>query len=666
MVKIIRATPAGLSLLLSLCMLAAPAISLAEGGELPPIELFFETPEVASVRLSPDGESIALLVHGDGDYYVIVRQLDGSAAAPVGKFDDPSFQPEKVMWANDQRLLVSGVQRYRGGIGVRARQTVLFGVDRDGENLRMMSKKWRNAEYIQIQDDIIHPLPEQPKHVLMQIRMPDEHGPGAYRMNVRTGGLKRVVDPVLDIQVWVADRDGRVRLGYGVDPPLVRLIARASEKDDFEKLAEFHVTEGQGLNVLGFTRDPDVLLVAARRPHDRDPQGDRVSVWAYSISKRAFGDLVFAHDRVDVDGGIVYVPGTRKPVAIEYYVDQRELHFLDEEFAALQRGLDKALPDRTNVIIDAVREGRLLLVRSSAANVAPQTYVINRDEGRAHFLFASYPELSDVELVTPKPIRFAARDGLEIPGYLTLPPGGSKTGLPAVLLVHGGPWSRDRLEFDRDVQFLASRGYAVLQVNFRGSTGYGWRHVSGGIKRLGLEMQDDLTDAAAWLVEQGIADPNRIAIMGTSYGGYAALMAAVKTPKVFRAAASYAGVFDWEAEMKHDRKYAGGEIAKEFFGGDDEAVRRASPIHFADRVEIPVLLGHGIDDSNVHVDQSKKMAKALEKAGKQVELVLYEDESHGLALEKNRIDYARHLERFLAENLAAAPAGEEAPADAGL
>lgn len=280
-------------------------------------------------------------------------------------------------------------------------------------------------------------------------------------------------------------------------------------------------------------------------------------------------------------------------------------------------------------------------------------------------LLSKYPALEGVELAEPRAIHYLARDGRKIHGYLTLPPGSSGENLPAVLLPHGGPWIRDRLEFNREVLFLASRGYAVLQMNFRGSSGYGNEHMSAGYKRYGLEMQDDITDGAAWLVEQGIADPKRIGIFGASYGGYAALMAAVKTPEVFRCAAGYAGVYDLRAEVKHDSRYLGGDMQKEFMGDDSKLLKAASPIYGVDQIRIPILLGHGVDDPNVHVSQSKKMAKALEKADKQVELVLYKDEIHGYALGSTAIDFASRLERFFAQHLAAEPAtGEEVTAEA--
>ncbi|MBW2271882.1 MAG: S9 family peptidase [Deltaproteobacteria bacterium] len=617
----------------------------------PPIEAFFRPPQFQSPRLSPNGEHVATIFYKDGHHFVLVHNLASGEMVPVGRFSDPEFLPSRLLWANDDRLLLSGDMRSRFSVGVRARTTRLMAVDRDGGNLDYLAEKWRDSGRIQIQDDILHRLPDSPKHVLLQLWRPSGPGPGVYRLNIKNGALRRVVRGQRHVHSWVADATGIVRLGWGIDPPNARVIARTNSKSDFETIADYHVTEGDGFDVLGFTEDPSIVLVAARRPRDSDPEGDRLAVYEYSLSTRKLGRLVVGHDLVDVGGPIVYRPGTNDPVAIEYWVDERELHFLDPDAELLQRRIDKSFPGRSNEILGSTRKEKVLLVDSRGPSTPPRTYLVRTEESDAFALFDEYPELQDVQLATPRPIRYSARDGLLIHGYLTLPPGSAGKELPAVLMPHGGPMARDYLAFDPHVLFLASRGYAVLQMNFRGSSGYGHAHLSAGYRRWGLEMQDDITDGAAWLVEQGIADPERIGIFGASYGGYAALMAAVKTPEVFRCAASYAGVFDLIAENRHDKQYLGGEIVEEFRGDDRKKLKAASPIHHAEQIRIPILLGHGRDDPNVHVNQSKKMAKALRKAGKNVELVLYNDEIHGYAQGTTALDFARRLEAFLAQNL---------------
>jgi dipeptidyl aminopeptidase/acylaminoacyl peptidase len=495
-------------------------------------------------------------------------------------------------------------------------------------------------------------LPADPRRVLMQIRMPGSTQPGVYHVDVLTGALKAVLRGEAGIFEWIPDASGAIRVGSGTNSSHHKVTARKQASGRFRTIADFHVTKKKGLYFAGYTEKLDTILVRARRPRPGDPEGDRLAVYEYSIRARKFGKLVFGHEKVDVTGAIVYAPGTDRPVAIEYLLDGPELHFLDEERKALHGKIDRSLPNRTNRVFDSAKNGEILLIESSSPSTPPELHIAMVESGRFSKLLSIYPELEGVELAEPKAIRYAARDGLMIDGILTLPPGSNGASLPAIVLPHGGPMERDFLQFDRDVLFLASRGFAVLQMNFRGSAGYGFRREAAGHKKWGLEMQDDIADGAKWLIEQGIADPDRLGIYGASYGGYAALMASVKTPKLFRCAASYAGLFDLVAENEHDSHYVGGKIAEQFRGDDPKALKAASPFFAVDRIRIPILLGHGEDDSNVPFSQSTRMAKALREAGKDVELMLFPGEIHGFDRADNAMEFIGRLERFFALHLA--------------
>jgi dipeptidyl aminopeptidase/acylaminoacyl peptidase len=253
---------------------------------------------------------------------------------------------------------------------------------------------------------------------------------------------------------------------------------------------------------------------------------------------------------------------------------------------------------------------------------------------------------------------YAARDGLAIPAYITLPPDlnslADAKDLPFIVHPHGGPAARNFLRFDFDVQFLVSRGYGVLQMNFRGSEGYGRDFADAGHREWGQAMQDDITDGAEWLIETGIANANRMAIMGGSYGGYAALMGAVKTPTLYQCAISFAGVSDLPELLKLERRFIGGKYATRFIGDlwkDRKMLRENSPAQRADAIQVPVLLMHGDADTVVDVDQSERMAKALREAGGQVEYRVFENGDHHLSLYENRLQYLTEMERFLQECL---------------
>ena len=320
------------------------------------------------------------------------------------------------------------------------------------------------------------------------------------------------------------------------------------------------------------------------------------------------------------------------------------------------------LPNTSNTIIStSADEGRYLLAVSSAVQ-PPVYYLGDRASGDLVPVLETYPQLQG-KLSQSRQITYKARDGQSIEGYLTLPPGYRPEDgpLPAVVFPHGGPMARDYGGFDEWAAFFASRGLAVLQPNFRGSSGYGWEFKMAAIQNYGGTMQDDLTDAAQWLIEQRIARPDRLAIAGASYGGYAALMGAVKTPELFRCAISFAGVGNLIDMRNHYRGYINYKVAKVQFGEDNTQLKAVSPYYHAERIRIPVLLAHGGRDRVVPVEQSRDMAKALRKHGKSVTYLELEDGSHNLDLQRHRDAWFKAMDAFLREHLlSAAPARETA------
>jgi dipeptidyl aminopeptidase/acylaminoacyl peptidase len=341
-------------------------------------------------------------------------------------------------------------------------------------------------------------------------------------------------------------------------------------------------------------------------------------------------------------------------LAIGYATDRPRLHFVDEYARAEQAALDRRFPGTTNRIISRDRDELSAIVEVSGDTVPPTYYYYRRGSRRIELLAEAYPELASRTLSPMKPVSFRARDGLEIPGYLTLPTGVAPRALPAIVLVHDGPAARDVWGWDPTVQLLASRGFAVLQANFRGSTGYGTRYRELGDGEWGLAMQDDLEDAARWLIDRGVADPARIGIFGVGYGGYAALMALVKSPELFSAGASLAAVTDLVTMLGDDAwRHADGASAQTVGGwwSDWTRLRETSPARLADRIRAPVLIAHGSADDSVHVKHAETMVDALGDRGAQVESLVYPDEVTGFLHEGNRIDFHQRLVDFFARHL---------------
>jgi dipeptidyl aminopeptidase/acylaminoacyl peptidase len=414
---------------------------------------------------------------------------------------------------------------------------------------------------------------------------------------------------------------------------------------------------------IGFDRDPQELYVQAL--HE-----GRQAVYSVRLDDAALPrKLRLAHPTLDVEGRLFVAPDSGEVLGVHSNLDNQGDGSDDGEGAelwapawrALVRVIDAALPGRDNRITQISHDGRRYLVYSSGNAQPGRYYFGDRETGALALIGETYPELVRGPLAGKQAQAIKARDGLAMRVYLTLP-GGRRVGdkaapLPLVLLPHGGPQSRDDADFDDWTEFLADRGYAVLQVNFRGSDGYGHAFKEAGLKRWGLEMQDDLTDAVQWAIAQGVADPARICIAGASYGGYAALMGAVKTPELYRCAVSFAGVADLPDLVMHMTDYIGGQAAAErLIGevwGDRSRLRATSPALHAERIRAPVLLLHGTADRSVPVQQSQGMARALKSAGKAHRYIEQEGGDHHLSRQGHRTEFFRELETFLDQHIGA-------------
>jgi dipeptidyl aminopeptidase/acylaminoacyl peptidase len=395
---------------------------------------------------------------------------------------------------------------------------------------------------------------------------------------------------------------------------------------------------------VGFGKNPDMLYVNAYYEGRRAIF--KVNINDPELSK----ELVFSDPNYDVSGSLIYSKITGDVIGMRLSVDGG-VTFWDEDYKSLQRSIDKSLPDTVNIVYDlSDNERRLVLLATSDIN-SGTFYVVDRDKNRIDRLTRRYMAL-DPELMAEKAaIKYHARDGLEIEGFLTVPKGEIKSPLPAIIFPHGGPVSFNDGGFDYWTQYFASRGYVVLQMNFRGSSGYGYDFMASGLQSWGLEMQNDVEDGTRWLIKEGIADPNRICVVGASYGGYAALMEAARNPDLYRCAVSFAGVTDVAYLVKSSRRYTNYKIVQEQIGSDLKELRQRSPINLAEQIDIPVLLGHGTDDRSVRIQHGRKMHRALEKSGKDVTYLEFEDGDHYLSNEVHRLQFFKAMDSFLDSNL---------------
>jgi dipeptidyl aminopeptidase/acylaminoacyl peptidase len=618
-------------------------------------------PALANLVLSPDGQRFAALLNEPDRTVLVSQRITGDAAAqPVLQTDNAEFQFRWARWVNNGRLLVGVRFAARRGF-VRTVETRLLSVRADGtgvvnlvSNQPLAGTMSGTVRAQQLQDQVLDWLPEDGQHVLLALVDPNYGGsPGVYKVDVETGERRLVRAPERNVFTWVTDVQHRVRVAVREVDGLYEVRALEPGGSEWRTLWSYRAG-GDVVWPLGFGLDPQELYVRA------DHEG-REAIFSVRLDQPDLPrTLRLAHPLHDVQGALLRAPANGEVVGLrnggtDDENGQSRSELWSPPWRALAKSIDAALPERDNRLIAMSRDEQRYLVYSSGNGQPGEYFFGNRAANEMSFMANAYPALTGVKLAGKRRATIKARDGLNLDAWLTRPVGSGNAPLPLVLLPHGGPASRDDDDFDSWAELLANRGYTVLQVNFRGSDGYGRQFKEAGLQRWGLEMQDDLTDAVQWAIAQRIADPKRICIVGGSYGGYAALMGLVKTPELYRCAVSFAGVTDLPDLIAFERDYRGGdEAAERQFGSawrDRDRLRSTSPARQAERVQAPVLLVHGDADRVVPVEQSRDMAKALRRAGKPVRYIEQEGGDHQLSRNTQRVEFFKAMEAFLDEQL---------------
>ncbi len=635
-------------------------LALAAAGNAPaapaiPVESFAALPETATPQLSPDGRYVAAKMLLGGKYMLVIYDLDnlGKSKPVIASPDD--MQVNWLRWKSDERLLVSlSFPSRRWGIATT--ETRLFALGPDGKNLKqLVQPKANEGDQIQIADNVVDFLPNDPKHILMQFNPQDPSNPRLYRINVYSDQRGVVTSGKEGIIDWNVDQQGQPRIGVGYsDTDMTRkLFHRTPDAREWELVSEEPIDSGATFSPILFDQEnPDLVTVYS------DHEGDTMGVYRYRMSEKKFVETLFVNGDVDTDGAILD-PRRTQLMGIRYITNESNVKWLDRRYADVLEAVRPRVAARALSVASASWDYSRFIIYGESPDW-PGRYYLYEPKTRSLRLFGNrYPALLDKPLSPIRSTTFKARDGLDIPAFVTLPPGMTQTGgkpLPAVVLPHGGPTARDMAEFDTLVQYFASRGYAVLQMNFRGSTGYGQAFMQAGFRQWGQAMQDDVTDGTKWLVAEGIADPTRVCIVGWSYGAYAALMGAAKEPNLYQCAIGIAGVFDLRDFLASRRYYILSRVMTRHIGSywaDRKALEHNSPVNRAAEIQVPVLLVHGTKDRVVPVTQTKSMAGALKSAGKNVRYVELEDSDHSVLQSEQRLQLFKAMDEFLAANLAA-------------
>ena len=614
-------------------------------------EPFFQNDNYRSLHLSPSGKYLGALVPIGGRVRLAVMDLETKSSVIAAAFDGDDV--DWFEWVNDDRLVFAAID-LQSGLGEQ-RGTGLFAVNRDGKDFKILAPTIQaQIHRRQLVYRYMRPLAlpnDGSDDIVVITNDPNANYPDVYRMNTKTGKktLKSFGKPGA-IVTWVADRQGVVRAAVEVEKgTTIRVFWRPDEEAKWVLLAESNHRDARSMPVA-FDGDGTLFVTSNV---GRDTWG----LYRYDTEKKALGDLIAGHPQIDLKGGLVFDQKKNRIVGLRYQADRPGAVWFDEDSARIQNAVDAALPGRMNLI---ARAGTRALVTSYSDTDPGTYYLYDSDQRRLEYLATRRKAIKPEAMPARLPVHYAARDGLDIPAYLTLPKGTEAKHLPLVLYVHGGPWVHGATWAWRDEPaYLASLGYAVLEPAFRGSTGWGAKLQIAGWKQWGRGMQDDLNDGVDWLVKQGTVDPKRVCIMGASYGGYAVVMGLARDPDRWRCGINYVGVTDINLMFDITWSDISGSdyieyTAKEMIGDPDKdaaMLKAASPLENAARIRAPVLMAYGAADRRVPLAHGKKMRDALVAQGTAVEWVVYSEEAHGFLLEKNRYDFYARVAKFLAQHL---------------
>ena len=601
-----------------------------------PLEDFFKNPEMSSFQLSPNGKHISYMKpweDGDRMMNVYVKEINSEKEIRITSASERSLYG--YFWINDSRIAY--IQDKGGDENIH-----IYAVDIDGGNDIDLTP------FDNIQARITDDLEDDPNFMLVALNQRNPQIHDVYRLNVNSGDLEMIAENPGNISGWVTDNDGKLRLATTSDGVNTSLLYRENESDEFKSILTTNFKET--VAPLYFTFDNKELYVASNRGRDK------AAIFKFDLNTAKEGKLIFENSEVDVYG-LMRSKKRKVITGVSYTTDKRQMQFFDEWRENLQATLEAKLKGVEVAISQFSKDETKAIVVTYSDRSRGTYYYYDINADKLVKLAELSPWLDENDMAEMQSISYKSRDGLIINGYLTLPKNYKKGDkLPIVVNPHGGPWARDNWGFDPQVQFLANRGYGVLQMNFRGSTGYGREFWEISFKQWGKTMQDDISDGVLWLIDEGIADPERIAIYGASYGGYATLAGLTFTPDLYACGVDYVGVSNIFTLLETLPPYweLGRQMMYEMIGDpetEQDLLKAASPLFHVDKIKAPLFVAQGANDPRVKQAEADQIVEALQSRGIDVPYMLKEDEGHGFYNEENQFDFYREMEAFLSKHL---------------
>lgn len=600
-----------------------------------PLKEFFKNSEKSSFKLSPDGKNVSCMIPWE----------DGNRMKNIYLININTNEIKRLTEINDRSIY---------GYMWASNDVIVFIKDSGGdENMILYSINIHTKEVINltplknVKTQLIDDLEDDDEHILIGTNERDSTIFDVYKMNILSGKSKMVAKNPGNIEEWITDHNGNIRVAKTSDGVNTSMLYREDSESDFETIITTNFKEE--CSPLLFTPDNKNIYVSSNRG-ERDKSG----IYIFNIEEKTEVDLLYENEFVDVSN-IIYSTKQKKILGYTYENEKIEYHFIDENREKLQNELEKKVNSRINITSKSRDESKIIFITYSDLSKGIYYYYDIENDNLIELANMSN-ELNPQFMCEMKPIVYKSRDNIDIHGYLTLPKNRESKNLPIIVNPHGGPWARDSWGFNSEVQFFANRGYGVLQMNFRGSVGFGRNFWEISFKQWGKTMQHDITDGVNWLINEGIADPDRIAIYGASYGGYATLAGLTFTPDLYKCGIDYVGVSNIFTLLETLPPYweLGRQMMYEMIGNPEnekDLLREVSPLFHAEKIKVPLLVAQGANDPRVKQSESEQIVEACKNNNINYRYILKENEGHGFYNEENRFDFYEEALKFLNENL---------------